>query len=255
MNYKKLFSTYALKLIAVISMFVDHFSRIIIEDRTPLLFQIVGRLAFPIFAFLISEGFKKTRSMKSYLLRVGIAAIISEIPYDLAFFKTPVDMERQNVMFTLGAGLIALYLWGNIIGCERGRNPILAFKAASYNQQIFAFGIIVMMSLLCFVGHTDYGLCGVLIIFIFYFMRDLPLMMFITAGAALVLFLGVSEIPAILSFIPIYFYNGKLGSEKVDITEEDMTKRNKKQQVIQILYYVFYPAHLILLIILRFVLA
>ena len=128
---KKL-STFTLKLIAIITMVIDHTGAIFFPDQMWL--RAIGRIAFPIFVFLLVEGLFNTSNIKKYLTRLGIFALISEIPFDMAFYKARFgvdfltdlkgatqDMQildlfirrlikHQNIFFTLFLGLLAIYL-------------------------------------------------------------------------------------------------------------------------------------------------
>ncbi|MEG1773614.1 MAG: TraX family protein, partial [Oscillospiraceae bacterium] len=103
-------SGFSLKLIALASMTVDHAGVVLFEQLEWM--RMVGRLAFPIYAFLLVEGFVHTRHRGRYCLRLGMFALLSEWPFDLAVFGGA-DMRGQNVFFTLLLGV--LMLWG----CER----------------------------------------------------------------------------------------------------------------------------------------
>lgn len=113
------------KLVAIITMFIDHFAaavlaRVLIfqihsygEWSDPLydiyqIMRMVGRLGFPIFCFLLVEGFEKTGSRTKYAFRLGLFALISEVPFDLAFSAKILEFKYQNVYFTLFLGLLAL---------------------------------------------------------------------------------------------------------------------------------------------------
>lgn len=113
-----------LKIIAIIVMFIDHFAAIMLEpviasceSMTPkfyttyaiyCLMRLIGRLGFPIFCFLLVEGFSHTHSKLKYLRNLAIFALISEVPFDLGFMHSPWNMSYQNVFFTLLIGLLAL---------------------------------------------------------------------------------------------------------------------------------------------------
>ena len=125
------FSGTALKTIACITMLVDHIGASCIEAGLLLpelekgevsggaldqlsLFQLdrvlrfTGRLAFPVFCFLLVEGFVHTHDVKKYVRRLFLFALISEVPFDLAFFRTPFALDHQNVYWTLALGVLAM---------------------------------------------------------------------------------------------------------------------------------------------------
>lgn len=149
----------------------------------------IGRPAFPIFCFLLVEGFLHTRDSRKYALRLFLFALISEIPFDLAIYRTLVNWGMQNVFFTLLIGLLVM------MACTH-------FSKNIWMQSvIFALGLVAGYLL-----HTDYGFKGVLLIEILYFFRYDRKNQCI-AGA-----ISFSwEMTAPLAFLPIYFYNGKRG--------------------------------------------
>ena len=111
------------KLVGIITMLIDHFAAAVLlrymyaggwSDRLYVLYTIlrlVGRLGFPIFCFLLVEGFEKTRSKTKYALRLLLFALISEVPFDLAFSAKVLEFGYQNVYFTLFLGLLALCVY------------------------------------------------------------------------------------------------------------------------------------------------
>lgn len=227
-----------LKLLAMITMLVDHIGYVFYPQY--LEFRYVGRLAFPIFCFLLVEGFFHTKNIRAYLLRMGIFAVISEIPFDLALYNQVVRIDRNNVFLTLFLGLLVMYV-----------TQMCYQKTGSKSYGMLA--CVAGMAAAEFL-HTDYGAVGILLIYIFYLSwegRNLgqqrgqklqsTIMMLVFAGFLLVI-QGAMEAYALFSFIPILAYTGK---ETGIIWERWNLRRYKK--TIQYVCYAFYPAHLLVL--------
>ncbi len=233
-----------LKLIAVITMLIDHigatvFARMIItgsyrfgpghtavvEDHAALYMvyttmRLVGRIAFPIYCFLLVEGFQKTRNVKKYALRLGAFALVSELPFDLAFNAKVLEFGYQNVFFTLFLGLLAMMAVDWVTKRSWTENRVLN-DVLRYGLAALAIGAGGMAAMAL---RTDYGATGVACIMILYVTRrKKPVQM--AAGAVSFFW----EVPAPLAFLPIAFYNGKRGLN------------------LKYLFYVFYPAHLLIL--------
>lgn len=210
-----------LKAIAMVFMLIDHIAYVMIERGLGLggnLYMIdrvmrgMGRLAFPIFCFTIVEGFQRTSNSREYLKRLIIFALISEIPFDLAFRGRMVAMDFQNVFWTLAFGLAALMIYSDVFmaGWKKALGLIVCF----YVPYLF---------------HTDYSIYGVLTIFLMYIFRKEPIKMCM-AGYIILLLQSPTEVWAVFGFVLILLYNGQRG-------------RGNKQ-----FYYWFYPAHLMLLV-------
>lgn len=258
----KYLTSSSLKIIAIIVMFIDHFgasgvfgllsnnyySQGYLNDPMYILIRTIGRLAFPIFAFLIAEGFYRTHDKYKYLLRLGIFAFISEIPFDLAFYvKLPVtslksllDFTDQNVFFTLALGLLAIIVFDLLKAKEK-----LPYKILGYIS-VLAIGFSANLL------KTDYGMLGVLMIFCFYYFHNSTLGISISVIIVNLLLINVPlyylllgrKVPfiyfvqlfGILPLILIYFYN------------------NKKGLNLKYFFYLFYPAHLLLLFCVKYLL-
>lgn len=203
-------SSFTLKCIAMVSMLIDHMGAILFPQF--LWMRIVGRLAFPIYCFLLVEGAVHTSDIRKYQKRLLVFALLSEIPFDMTFNGSFLELLRQNVFFTLLIGLIAIEflernreIWYNVA------TVILACTAAQ-------------------VLGTDYGGAGVIFIVCFYKLYPYRLgkqVAFVAENA--LLFLGGIQIYAGIAALPMLLYNGKPG-------------RN-----IKYFFYIFYPGHLLIL--------
>ncbi|HPU63416.1 MAG TPA: TraX family protein [Mobilitalea sp.] len=218
-------STFVLKMIAVVTMLIDHVAVVFIPNNTwlYLICRIIGRLAFPIYAFLLVEGFFHTRNIKRYLARLGIFALISEVPFDLVFYNKYIHWEHQNIFFTLFLGLLAIYLI-NTVESKYVAKPVFVNIANALITIVFCFVAALI--------KADYRVIGILLIVAFYLFRGskplLIISMIIISGSLIQAFYT-------LSLIPIFFYNGKKG-------------RN-----IKYFFYVFYPAHLLILYLIKLI--
>ena len=202
-----------LKWIAVLTMVIDHVGAILFPDQ--IWMRVIGRVAFPIYAYCLAEGFRYTSDYRRYLGRLALFAILSEIPFDLAFYGVPFSFAHQNVFFTLTLGLILLWV------LERCREQLLLCAGA--------------FAVLCFLAqalHMDYGAGGLLMVFAFYLAQQgtspwigWGIFVFINLFG----YAGGLQWAAIIALLPIGLYSGKAGKKK------------------QRFFYWIYPLHLLLL--------
>ena len=204
-----------LKILAVVTMLIDHIGAILFPSV--LVFRIIGRLSFPLFCFLISEGLLYTANLKGYLERLFFFALISEVPYDLAFHGTVYYPQSQNVFFTLFLGLAAISFLHSYLGSRPASALVLALVCVLFAEAL----------------HTDYGWFGVMLIIIFYCFKNYRtkgVLIFAVFNTGYGLLTGTVKLYAALAGFPIFLYNGKKG------------RLNWKY-----FFYAFYPAHLLLL--------
>ena len=210
-----------LKVIAMVSMAIDHLSAYLFRyhpDFTEALFTVgskqvswcflmrcIGRLAFPLFAFLLVEGFLHTSNRMKYGRNLLLFALLSEIPFDLVFF-------------TLFLGFLALYA---VDRWESGKNS--AVRLAVILFSLIGVGILF---------HTDYGSTGVGFILLLYVLRHHR----VFQAAIGWCYLPMRWITG-MAFIPINLYNGRRGFIQGPIGKY--------------LFYVFYPLHLLVIYLLR----
>ncbi len=205
---------FQLKLLAMLAMTADHIGAVFFPEIS--LLRWIGRLAMPVLCFFIGEGLRHTRSPRRYLLRLTGFALLSELPFDLAFYGG-IEWGHQNVYFTLALGLLALWAIQS-----RGMEGWLLALTAALAAELLG---------------CDYGMYGVLLILLldrFHRARSEQL-----AAAALLnlAFFGLQTQTLSLIALPLlWLYNGKRG-------------RDDRR-----LFYLYYPAHLCVLGILRFVL-
>lgn len=241
-----------LKWIAIITMLIDHIGAVILMPLISIrmmqggsqsaelmtvytILRTIGRISFPIFCFLIVEGFFYTRDIRKYNIRLGLFALLSEIPFDLALFGKVFETSHQNIFFTLAIGLFSISIFQKI------RN----------DKTLAAFIIVLLGAAAAEMINTDYGAYGVLLIFIFYYFRKRPKQRFIAfvllaianvaftyikAGYGFHPAMIAAVLPAllpVLALIPIQIYNGERGKQP------------------KYFFYLFYPVHLLILYLIR----
>ncbi len=219
---KKIFSANAIKWIALATMFIDHIGAGILErgfiQADPSMRQLdyclrsIGRISFPLYAFLLVEGYLHTSSRKKYCTRMALFCLISEIPFDYCFLGG-ISLQYQNVFFTLLLGLVAMCISGYI----EEKSPKVRVIT---NITVFAFFALAAELL-----KTDYGALGVALIALLYVHRKNRMMQCLAGGALFILY----EPPCFVAFILIFLYNGI-----------------KKKDINGLVYYMLYPAHLTL---------
>lgn len=218
-------SSFALKIIAMITMLCDHCGYIFLNKTSFL--NVIGKISFPIFAFQISEGYKHTKNLKLYIFRLFLFAIASQIPFSLFLMCLGESGLTLNIFFTLLLGLLSILIY------DKSKNKFLGI-----------FPVILLIALAEFF-HCDYGWFGVTIIFLFYLFKNNRLLMNSTFIFAVVLkylvayyktpfvFYLYFVISNLISLLIINLYNGKKG-------------RN-----IKYLLYIFYPLHLMIIYIIH----
>lgn len=214
----------ALKIIGAAAMLLDHTALILagngLSAAAYYILRGIGRIAFPIFCFVLVEGFVHTRSLGKYITRIGVLALISEIPYDLMVSGKPFDFTHNNILFTFTIALIVLWL---ISKCEdRGVKGFL----------LIALITTAGMAASWFIKSAYSWKCIMLAVFM-YMSRSDRRFMYISGGIVLLIDCDITDIPALSAFLPIHFYNGTKGKFP------------------GYLFYIFYPVHMALLGIVR----
>jgi hypothetical protein len=242
-----------LRLIAVISMFIDHIGVLIWEHgvgewlntlHTSLeiyqiwfmvnhILRMIGRIAFPIFAFFLVIGYLHTRDWRKYAFRLAVVAVISELPFDwVCTGKLCISGIIQNTVFTLLLGLLMLKAMDTV--------QAVMLQGQSEKQWIHPFVIqtaqMIVIVIACFVSmglRLDYDYEGILLIAMMYwFWPDLKKTCLL-GGIWMILCSGslYATVGYVTAFLLIYRYNGEQG----------------KQKVPKVLTYGFYPLHLVIL--------
>lgn len=262
---KKNITGYHLKLIALITMLVDHTAAVLlwrlyvasyhisgtmqrseawrdrlivwIAEHQEVVYSIyenmrlIGRMAFPIYCFLLVEGFLYTRSVKKYAIRLLGFAFISEIPFDLAIRGTVWDSMYSNVFFTLFLALLAIWVISYIekfYEFWKEKQWDIFFGSLMVGL-MGIFVLAVFGGLAEWVLCSDYGFAGVLAIVVMYLFRKTKEAGFIAGVFALSVFSSTTEIAALCMLYPLVRYDGTRG-------------KNMKY-----VFYAFYPVHLLIL--------
>ena len=212
-------SLFILKIIGIVTMFLDHYHYVVGGSE---ILNVIGRIAFPIFAFTLNEGYVYTRSLKKYLLRLFIFAVSIQMPSILFGYDYP-----MNIFFTLFLGLLSIYIFN--------------LKKMNVILKIILIGFILFFSQKF---KLDYGIYGILVIINFNIFRNNKfkiLMNFLVLNIYNVIFPKVFDLPdtqlfSLISLVFIFMYNGEKG-------------RSMKY-----FFYLFYPIHFFILEVIKFIL-
>lgn len=216
-----------LKIIAMVSMVFDHAGDMFFPGlEWP---RMIGRLAMPLFSFCIAEGYIHTRDRKKYLLRMGLFALVSEAPFDLAF-DGKLGLSHQNIMLTYFLTIGALMLFDLVRGEKNA-------DTGKYSAGKTFLGTLIMLAAAAaaILIRADYTVFAVIGVFLFYVFKDKK--QYVRTGAG-VAFLALTRTMGYyratgLSLIPLLLYNGKKGKG------------------LRWLFYAFYPGHLLLLYVIK----
>ena len=238
-----------LKIIAIVIMLIDHIGAILLEGimtknglleiiesgneelilqfmtdyktiyMVNMIMRSIGRIAFPIFAFLLIEGFVHTRNVRKYAFNLGGFALISEIPFNLAFLGNPWDISYQNIFFTL---FIAVLVMSGLRAVD------MRFRENKILNILLQGGICAVGIAAGALFRVDYGAFGVAVIVAMYLFRQRKMVSAMVGCTGLTIMMR-SEIPCFLSLIPIKMYNGERGIN------------------MKYVFYLFYPGHILLL--------
>ncbi len=232
-------TSFTLHILAMILMIVDHIWGVFASGGH-LWMTCIGRLAYPIFAFMIVEGYFHTKSLKKYVLRLILFALISEIPFNLVMSSSWIAPLHQNVLWTFLIGILLIFLNEKAKKTGKIRVRILVLV-----------GTILLGCLLGIITFVDYNHGGVLIILMFYVFRQrkwwallgqIVCLYYISVEVISGQFIPIElfgktfelvvQSFSLLALIPIWLYQGKQGPYN---------------KAIRYLYYGFYPAHLLIL--------
>lgn len=230
-------SALTLKIIACIAMLLDHIGYAL---KITYPYRIIGRIAFPIYAFLLTEGYVHTKNFKKYLTRLFIFALVSEIPFNLFTRNKLFDIgSSSNIFFTLSLSLVLLYL------LDEAKK-----KYEDKSRQILLSAILV--SLFCFLAElfrADYGFYGILTVLCFRYLKQFKRKNIVMiTGHAIVIFTYILasqlkswafvQLYALFALIPILLYNGKKG----------FTSTNPAiSKVMQYAFFAYYPLHMLII--------
>lgn len=206
----------ALKVLALVSMTVDHTALMFCDGSLKDMLRLLGRLAFPIFAFLLVEGYRHTRSFRRYLLALILFAVLSQVPHNLMMTDCWKDIHALNILFTLSLGLVAM----KVLDLPRERT-VLKFGALL---------LIAPLSLLC-----EYGIGGVGLVLLLRYMWPVSREASVLVGIPL---MG-AEWKSVLGLLPLYLYDGSRG----------FLERSSRWT--KYVFYAYYPLHMLVLCLIR----
>ncbi len=245
-NNSKCLSTFSLKLIAILTMTIDHIGAIwgaqdyggVLSYDTYMILRTIGRIAFPIFCYLIVEGYFHTRNVRNYAIRLFVFALLSQLPFNLAIKGGISRFYSLNIFFTLLLGLILIW----IIDAAIKKIRISEIEPHQSIILPYIFAVIAVFYAVENFMPIDYGIYGLLLILVFYFFRakeetlenpdagtKAVLWQFIAIGIITFLFSFGIQIYALFALIPIAMHN------------------HKKGKGLKYFFYLYYPLHLLII--------
>lgn len=227
-------SSFLLKIIACFTMLLCHIPFVYPQYSVPLIY--IGKISFPLYAFLISEGYVHTRNFSKYLTRLIVFGVISQIPAYLLFVGKSFNGLYLNIFFTLALGLLGIRIYDKI------------------KSKYISIPLIILLSVIAELLKFDYGAFGVLMIVCFYvfkrnklnmvlsqmflmFILYMKKMSYYTFSLFNLQYILFQLLFSVISLAIILTYNGKKG---------------KSSSRIKLMFYCFYPVHLIILDLLKF---
>ncbi len=228
----------SLHIIAMALMLLDHMWATVCTNQQWM--TQVGRIAFPIFAFMTVEGFVHTSNFKKYMGRMLVFAVITEIPFNLMISGRLYNPYHQNVLWTFIIGLSLMYL--NELARKKGKWWLTLITAAGTSLLGYMVGLITFV---------DYNGAGVLMVLVFYFFRERKWWNYLLQFAALY-YINVEMLKGL-------FFNIELFGHSFEVVQQGLAlfalpiiwlykgRRGKKTKAFQYFCYAFYPAHMIVL--------
>lgn len=225
---KKIFSQEGLKILACVTMLLDHigemFAPLILNDGVYYTLRIIGRLAFPLYCFLLAEGVAYTKNPVKYGLRLLMGVFLAEVPFDLAFAGR-IDWTCQSVMVTLFLGFIMAMSMKRLERTKLIPVIVCAFLAELFLADYGAWGILIIAVFVMTHDYKDKKIIQIMGLTTICWMMNTPAVPIFGLKIPIEMF-------AVLALIPIFLYSGK---------------KTTGSKMIQTVFYLFYPVHLLVL--------
>ena len=225
MKNLKCLPSFDLKILAILFMTIDHIWAILFPNIR--LLRAIGRLSFPIFIFLLIEGFTHTTNKRNYFLRLLFFAILSEPIYDFTFYKTFYYPQNQNILFLLALSFIFLYLLSKINQFidQKVKTDSIIVKTLTHIYLTLFFGFLAI------IFRLDYSIYGIMMVYFMYLFKSHLIYFMIIFLPITLLFLpnGSFQSLCFLSLILISLYNKEKGHS------------------LKYFFYIYYPLHILTL--------
>lgn len=231
-------NSFWLKIFALVIMTIDHTAAALNCGSWYLPMRCMGRIAFPIYCFLLAEGFFHTSSRKNYLLRLFLLFLISEPLYDITFYNTFPYWWNQNILLTLTIGLGTIWL---VEAMDSFLSKIDSdLSGRSRFTVLWALRLLACFAGLCLseITMADYGCGGIFLILSFYFFRGKPIRLCMAVLISLGVLIGGIELYGMIAMIPILLYNGQRGTPL-------------HSRGMQYAFYLYYPVHIAVLLLIQ----